>query len=138
MKPASSQLHGRRRGFLLLEAMLAVAIFAIGVIALGQCVNNCMVATRVKRDDQRARLALGNRMAEIEANAVVLSDSSVEDLKGSFEGMRMKQTRKLLKLKNEKDQDLTGLYEVTLEVSWKADGQDLTRELMFYVYPRQR
>lgn len=128
----------RRRGFWLLESMLAVAILALGILALGGAVNNCLVVQRMKQDDVRARLALGNRAAEIESGSVALSDSKTEDLKGSFEGMKMKQTRVPLKRKNEKGQDITGIYAVTLEVTWKADGQDLSRELNFYVYPRTR
>lgn len=126
------------RAFWLLESMLAVAIFAIGVLSLGGAVHNCLVAQRLTQDDVRARLALGNRAAEIEAGAVQLADSTTEDLKGAFEGMKLKQTRVPLKRKNEKEQDITGIYAVTLEVKWQADGQDLTRELNFYVYPRPR
>lgn len=128
----------RRRGFWLLEAMLAVAILSLGILSLGGAVNNCLVAQRMKQDDVRARLALGNRAAEIEAGSVPLVDSKTEDLKGAFEGMRMKQTRVPLKRKNEKNQDITGIYAVTLELTWKSDGQDLSRELNFYVYPRTR
>ena len=126
------------RGFWLLEAILAVAIFALGVLALGGAVNNCLVAHNMQQDDVRARLALGNRMAEIEAGSLPLADSTTEDLKGAFEGMRLKQTRVPLKRKNEKEQDIMGIYAVTLLVSWKADGQELSRELNFYVYPRTR
>lgn len=126
------------RGFWLLEAVLAVAIFALGMIALGQCVNNCLVAERIKQDDLRARQALENRMVEIEAGAVPLEDSKVEDLKGAYEGMKLRQTRVPLKRQNEKKQDIVGIYAVTLELLWESDGQDLTRELTFYVYPRQR
>ena len=135
MKRASSR---RERGFWLLEALLAVAIFALGVLALGQAVNNCLVAMRLQQDDTRARLALNNYFAEIEAGSVQLADSKVEDLKGTFEGMKLKQTRVPLKRKNEKEQDITGIYAVKLEVAWTSDGQDLTRELEFYVYPRTR
>lgn len=131
-------LRRRERAFWLLEAMLAVAIFALGVLALGGAVHNCLVAQHMMEDDVRARLALGNRAAEIEAGSVALADSTVEDLKGAFDGMKLKQTRVPLKRKNEKDQDITGIYAVTLQVTWKADGQDLTRELSFYVYPRTR
>jgi Tfp pilus assembly protein PilV len=126
------------RGFWLLEAMLAVFIFSVGVLALGGAVNNCLVAQRITQDDVRARLALGNRAAEIEAGSVTLADSTSEDLKGAFEGMKLKQTRVPLVRKNEKQQDITGIYAVTLEVKWKTDGQELSRELNFYVYPRTR
>jgi Tfp pilus assembly protein PilV len=123
----------RQSGYLLLEAMLAVAIFAIGVITLGKSVNNCLLAERAKQEDGRARQALANRMAEIEAGAVALSDNATEDLKGSFAGMKMKQTRVALKKKNEKNQELIGLFGVTLEVSWDNNGTKESRDLQFYV-----
>jgi len=126
------------RGFWLLEALLAVAIFALGILALGGAMNNCIVAQRIKQEDVRARLALNNRMAEIEAGSVQLEDSKAEDLKDAFDGMKLKQTRVPLNRKNEKDQEIAGIYAVTLAVSWKSDGQELSRELNFYVYPRPR
>jgi Tfp pilus assembly protein PilV len=120
-------------GFWLLEAILAVTIFSIGIISLAGAVQNCMVAQRIKQDDLRARLALNNRMVEIEAGSEALADSKVVDLKGAFEGMKLKQTRVPVKRKNEKGVDITGISAVTLVVSWKADGQELSRELNFYV-----
>jgi prepilin-type N-terminal cleavage/methylation domain-containing protein len=128
----------KRRGFWLLESMIAVAIFSIGMIALGQCVNNCLAAVRIKEEDARARLALANRMAEIEAGAVQLADSVVEELKEPYEGMRLKQTRVPVIRKNENEQDIVGIYAVTLELMWKSDGQELSRDLLFYAYPRPR
>jgi hypothetical protein len=45
----------------------------------------------------------------------------------------MKQTRVALKKKNEKDQELIGLFGVTLEVSWESNGTKESRDLQFYV-----
>lgn len=120
-------------GFVLLEAMLGVAIFAIGVIALGQCVNACLAAEAARTQDQTARLVLSNRMAEIEAGAVVLEDAKTEKLKGPFEGISLKQTRKALNKKNENDQELVGLQIVTLEASWSNGRQEQAKDLSFYV-----
>ena len=64
---------GKKRGVMLLEAMLAVAIFAIGVITLGRCVSNCIAAERLVQEDALARRALENRWAEIESGAVLVS-----------------------------------------------------------------
>lgn len=127
----TSRVH--EAGFWLLEALLAVAIFSIGIISLAGSVQNCMVAQHIKQDDLRARLALNNRFVEIEAGSVPLADSKTEDLKGAFEGMKLKQTRVQLKRKNEKDVDITGIWSVTLVVSWKSDGLEQSRELNFYV-----
>lgn len=139
MKRAAHLRRGARdeRGIWLLESMIAVAIFALGMIALGQCLNNCLVAQHIKEDDQRARQALQNRMVEIESGSEAKFPDTVK-LKGAYEGMTIKQTRVPLKRKNEKNQDILGLYAVTLELIWEADGKELSRDLTFYVYPRQR
>ena len=128
----------RRAGYLLLEAMLAVAIFAIGVIALGECVNNCLNAERLKQEDVRAGRILANRMAEIEAGMLTLPDSATEKLKEMGEGMTLKTTRVPVKKKNEREQELTNLFLVTLTLGWESDGEKHERELMFYVHPKRR
>jgi Tfp pilus assembly protein PilV len=127
----------RRAGFVLLEAMLAVAIFALGVIALGRCVSNCVAAEHFKAEDARARRVLENRMAEIEAESVEFSNASEEKLKAPFEGMTLKQKRVVLKKKNEQKADMTGLFAVTLEVTWLSDKETQSRQLTFYVHPRK-
>ena len=126
------------RGFVLLEAMIAVAVFSIGVLALGRCVQNCIVAERAKVEDEHARRFLMNRMAEIEQGSVVLQDKATEELKGAFAGMVLKTTRVPLKKKNENKQELFGLFGVTLELAWKSNGQDQSKDLTFYVFSQNR
>lgn len=128
----------QRRGFVLFEVMLAVAIFVIGVLALGNCVENCLRAETAREADARVRRVLENRMAEIQAGAVALSESSTEELKGPFAGMTLKTKREPLKEKNEKDQELLGLYTVSLQVLWKENGVEQSRALEFYFFPKQR
>ena len=118
--------------------MLAVVIFSLGVLALGNCVNNCLVAERLKGEDARAGRLLANRMAEIEAGMMTLSDSTTEKLKEMGEGMTLKTTRVPVKKKNERDQELTNLFLVTLTLGWESDGEKHERELMFYVHPKRR
>ena len=90
-----------QRGVVLLEAMIAVAIFSIGVLALGRCVEQCITAEMVKVEDERARRFLASRMAEIEQGSVIVQDKATEDLKGEFEGMSLRTTRVPSKKKNE-------------------------------------
>jgi hypothetical protein len=132
------------RGFMLLEALLAVTIFALGVITLGRCVSNCVAAERLKEEDALARRALENRWAEIEAGSVQstalssASSSITDDLKSPFEGMKLRQTTVPVVKKNEKDEKIEGVIAVTLEVTWESDHEEQSKQLMFYVYPRQR
>ena len=125
-------------GFLLLEVVMAVAIFALSVLALAACVENLINAQTMKDEDEKVRRFLASRMAEIQAGAVPLSDSATEEIKDSLPQMKLKTTRTQLKRKNEKEQDLFGLYAVNLQLSWLSGNSEAQRDLVFYVYPRQR
>ena len=127
----------RKKGFVLLEVMLGVAIFATGVLALGQCVNNCVQAEAAKNEDRKARLALSNRLAEIEGGAVDLTKPKQEELKGMFQGITLKQQSKPVSLKNEKKQVISGIYEVNLEAVWKSGKESQSKELSVYVQKTQ-
>lgn len=127
-----------RRGFLLIESMLAVAILAVGILALGRCVENCLKAERFRREESLAQRALANYFAQIETDALPLTDQMSEKLKGAWTGMTMNITRAPLTLRNEKDQELFGLYTVTLDLSWSSGRETIHRGLSFQIYPRQR
>jgi hypothetical protein len=128
-----------RGGFLLIEVLVAVAIFAAAVLALGKCVEELIGAQIFKDEDEQVRRFLDGKISEIEAGAVPLSDSATtEDLKDWLPGAKLTTKRAQLKRKNEKDQDLFGLYVVDVEVSWLADGVKQSRATSFYIYPDQR
>ena len=125
-------------GFLLLEAMLAVLIFGLGVVALSRCVENCMRAERIRRQEGLAQRLLANYLVQIETEALPLSDQMSEELKGAWAGMTMTITREQMKLQNEKEQELFGLYKVTLDMSWREGREEIHRDLSFILYPKQR
>lgn len=124
----------RRGGFLLLEIMVAVAIFSVGVVALAKALGDCISAQRLRADSERARLALENRMAEIQANPAMPDDYKKRPLSGAFNGMTMIERRTALQLRNEEGAVLGGLNQVDLTVEWPGDaGQVNSRTLFFYV-----
>jgi type II secretory pathway component PulJ len=123
-------------GFLLLEAMLATAIFAMAMIGLGKCVDNCLRAEVLMQDEDRARRALENRMAEIEMGSIKVGDPVTDELKDMFAGMKLRQARTETKLKNEKDEEVNGIDLITLDLTWTVRGAEHTRSLQFYVLRR--
>lgn len=132
--PRFLELRRRRRGFILLDTLLGVTIFAVGVLFLGQAVNNCLDAQSARTVDQRARLALENRLAEIEAGIVELEDEVTTETEGMFSGITIRQTREALEEYNEEAEALTGLWLVTLTAGWESWGQPQKKQLTFYVY----
>ena len=128
--------HSILSGFVLLEALLAVAIFALGVLALGRCVSNCVAAEHAIMEDAQVRRLLVNRIAEIEAGVVAPTDAKTEELAGPLRGLTLTQSSVALAKKNETGQDLVGLLAVTLTASWRSDGENHVREQTFYAYLR--
>jgi type II secretory pathway component PulJ len=114
---------GRRRpavagGFLLLEVVLAVAIFTLGVLALGRCMSNCLDSQNVIAQEERARLALENEMVSVQANPSLPDAQSTRNLAGMFTGITIIEQRKTLDLKNEKGIGMPDLHEITLTARW--------------------
>jgi len=137
--PLNRRFLSRRftAGFLLMETMIGAMVFAVGVLALARCVERCLDAENAKAWDERARVALENRMAEVEAGAVFFETGKEEQLKGMFEGLTLYQTRMPLPLKDEKGKELTGLFRVQLEAGWKEPAGTQSKVLTFYVYQPQ-
>ena len=101
MRNPSLTLQRRAGGFLHIEILLAVAIFVVGVIALGRCVANCTTAQSIRNQEERARLALQNAMLELQASPVLPEESHKEKLKGMFDGMTLIERRRTLSVENE-------------------------------------
>src|SRR6058998_1224191 len=86
MAPARrTQLRARSRfAFALYEVLLGVAIFAIGVVALGRAVENCLNASTISAEESAVRQILSDRMAEIQAEPVVPDTGKEFKIKSSY------------------------------------------------------
>ncbi len=137
-RPTLTLSQWRSGGFLLLETMIGVAIFAIGVIVLAQSMNHCLDAEFASKQGQLARAALENRMAEIEGGAIIVGDNEEEiALEGRFTGITLKQWREPLELHNEDDERLTDFFQIHLEAIWTAPHGEESRSIQFYAYTPQ-
>ena len=122
----------RQRAFLLLEIILAVAIFTVGVLSLGRCLNNCLVAQQIRGQEERARAALDNRMSELQAMPSMPDDYRKTKLNGMYTGVTLIERRKPLEVKNENLIILSDLHEITITAEWTSpDGRTLSRSLVF-------
>jgi prepilin-type N-terminal cleavage/methylation domain-containing protein len=124
------------RGFVLLEAMLAVAIFAIAVLALGRCLQKGLNVEKLAVEDARACRILENRATQIEGGEYPIPSGKTpfNEVNG---GLTLTQTTKPLHRKDEKGQEMANLFLVTLEATWKSDGLPQTRSLNFYIRAEQ-
>lgn len=127
------KIPSRRRGFLLLECMVAVMMFSVAVIGLGRCMSDCLEAQHARLQEERARLALENRMVELQASPALPDENKRRKLEGQFAGMAMVEHRRPLTIKNEDGLNLSGLYEITLRAEWSEGKSPQIKTLAFYL-----
>jgi Tfp pilus assembly protein PilV len=131
-------------GFALYEVMLGLAIFAIGVIALGRSVNNCVTASGLSADEARVRQILANRMAEVQTTPGQ-PDAEKEIKVDTGHGIvRLLQKTQPEDLKEESAvagnaggsflTPIIGISRVTLTAQWVRGGVQQSKQIAFYVY----
>ncbi len=125
---------GSGRGFALYEVLIGVTIFVIGILALGRAAENCLTATAVAEEDDRVRLILANRMAEIQTAPGVPDTVKETKIDTGFGIVVLTQKATPTELKDSKDVEVTGITTVTLTAAWTRSGVQQRRTLDFYVY----
>ena len=135
-KPGRSHsltLH-RFNGFALYEVLLGVTIFAVGVLALGRAVENCLNASMLNAEEERVRQILSNRMAEIQT-APGLPDTAKEfKIDTGYGIVKLIQKSAPADLTEPGNIQLSGIYLVTLSGQWVQGGVTQLKQISFYVY----
>jgi hypothetical protein len=123
-----------RAAFALYEVLLGLLIFAVGIIALGRAVNNCMNASVLSADDARVREVLANRMVEIETTPGQPDKAKEFKIDTGFGIIKLVQKAVPQEMKEEDGTELTGIIRVTLTANWTRGGADQSKAIAFYVY----
>jgi hypothetical protein len=128
-----STLH-RFNGFALYEVLLGVTIFAVGVLALGRAVENCLNASILNAEEESVRQILSNRMAEIQA-APGFPDAAKEfKINTGYGIVKLIQKSAPADLTEPGNIQLSGIYLTTLSVQWTQGGVTQSKQISFYVY----
>src|SRR5438552_8758242 len=131
-------------GFALYEVMLGLAIFAIGVIALGRAVNNCVTASGLSADDARVRQILANRMAEVRTTPGQHDLEKEIKIDTGHDIVRLLQKVQAEDLKEGSSiagstggtflTPIIGISRVTLTARWVRGSVPQSKQIAFYVY----
>jgi len=123
-----------RRAFALYEVLLGITIFALGVIALGRAVENCLNASTINAEEGVVRQILSNRMAEIQSARGVPDDSKEFRVDSNYGGLKVVQQTAAAELTEPDNTLLSGIYLVTLTARWQQGGVPQSKQVRFYVY----
>src|SRR5882724_9905702 len=130
----SLEIRNSASAFALYEVLIGVAIFALGVLALGRAVENCLNASMLNAEEERVRQILSNRMAEIQT-APGLPDTAKEFKVDTGYGIvKLIQKSASADLTEPGNIQLSGIYLVTLSAQWMQGGVTQSKQISFYVY----
>jgi Tfp pilus assembly protein PilV len=130
----ASEGRNFHRAFALYEVLLGITIFALGVIALGHAVENCLNASAINAEEDSVRQILSNRMAEIQAARAVPDDSKEFKVDSNYGAIRVVQKTAAAELTEPDNTLLDGIYLVTLTARWQQAGVPQSKQIQFYVY----
>ena len=130
----ASTLGNAFNAFALYEVLLGITIFALGVIALGHAVENCLNASTINAEEGVVRQILSNRMAEIQATKSVPDDSKEFKVDTNYGGIKVVQKATAAELTEPDNTLLNGIYLVTLTAQWQQGGVPQSKQVQFYVY----
>jgi Tfp pilus assembly protein PilV len=120
--------------FALYEVLLGITIFALGVIALGHAVENCLNASTINAEENVVRQILSNHMAEIQAAQGVPDDAKEFKVDSNYGAIKVVQKTAAAELTEPDNTLLNGIYLVTLTAQWRQGGVPQSKQIKFYVY----
>ena len=124
----------RSAAFALYEVLIGLTIFALGVLALGRAVENCLNASALSAEEDRVRQVLANRMAEIQATPGFPDAAKELKVDTGYCVVRLIQKSGPAELKEADGTQLDRINFVTLTAGWTRSGIDQSRQIEFYVY----
>jgi Tfp pilus assembly protein PilV len=133
-RDSRSEIRNFRGGFALYEVLLGVAIFAVGVLALGRAVENCLNASTLNNEENAVQQILSNRMAEIQAARGLPDQAKEFKINGSYGLVKLIQKSAPADLTEPNKTVLNGINLVTLTAQWQRRGASQSRQIRFYVY----
>jgi hypothetical protein len=112
---------------------MGLAIFALGVLALGRAVQNCLNASTLNAEENRVRQILSNRMAEVQCTPGAPDAAKEYNVDTGYGTVKVIQKVEPAGLE-EDNGPLGGVNRVVLTARWVRAGTEQSQQIEFYVY----
>ena len=119
------------RGFMLLEIMLAMAIFGMVIIALARCLGETADAMRRSNRESQIRLGMESRIAEVRMHRPALG---IQKEKTDANGVDWEEEWRPLPLVNREKTALGDLYRYSVRAHWTDRNADQSDEAAVTLY----
>ena len=121
----------RFHGFVLWEILLALTIFCVVAVALITAVHQVVDASILLRDESQVRLELQNLLTETAATKMKPGKSEVQVGDGR---VHYEKEIRAVQAKTAAGVVLPSLYQIIVQASWKASGQQRSSHAEVIVY----
>jgi type II secretion system protein I len=129
--PSTNSFSKRFQGFVLWEILLALTIFCVVAVALITAVHQTVDASILLRDESQVRLELQNLLTETAATKMKPGKSEVQLGDGR---VHYEKEIRAVQAKTAAGVVLPSLYEIIVQASWKASGQQRSSHAEVIVY----
>ena len=120
--------------FALYEVLLGVAVFALGVVALGRAVENCINASTISAEENVVRQILSDRMAQVQAASALPEGEKEFKINTNYGKIVLTQKAAPASLTEPDNTLINGINIVTLTAHWEHAGFSESKQIQFYVY----
>ncbi|MBN8422580.1 MAG: type II secretion system protein [Verrucomicrobia bacterium] len=120
----------KRRGFTLLETLLALMVFSMAVVALVEAVHQLGEHTLLRRHEAAVQERMRSLLVEHTRRPDVIEEVKLQEGDVSYTV-----THTPLELKNRDDQPVTGLFEVRVTAAWMEGKTPQQASAETWVYP---
>jgi type II secretory pathway pseudopilin PulG len=128
-------IHPGRRGFLLLEMVLALAVFGMAATGFAVALNRMAKVAALAQSELRITRILDSALDETISLPVL--EEGVTDSEAGETGVDLTTTIELLKeLKNEEGQLLQEMYLIKIEAKWFENSEWQSRTVETWRYGR--
>ena len=128
-------VHPIKRGFLLLEMVLALAVFGIAATGFAVALRQMADAAGLAQSELRITRVLDSALAETLSLPVL--EEGVTNSAVGVTGIELDTTIKLLEeLENEEGQALQEMYLIKIEAKWYSNGEWQQRSVETWRYGR--
>lgn len=127
--PSSSR--GPASGYILLELIIALSIFAIGVLGLARALNGSVEVANILNKDQRVRLGLRSFLEEVRRKPLSEMTLSTTDVAS---GVTYTSSIERVALTTTSGSTLNDLYNLKVVAAYSAGNEQREETVDVYVY----
>jgi prepilin-type N-terminal cleavage/methylation domain-containing protein len=127
----NARLFHRLRGFVLLEVMIALVIFAVVSLGLVTALNETFRTAEYRNTADQAARGLRNQLALLRATPLAPGE---RDLPDDASGMSYHLAVAPELMLDQKKQPVLGVYRATITAQWKSGGETDKQQISELVY----